>query len=331
MKHLLLFILIFFQMSSFAQLDEIKVARIRYTIQADDYKLEDVFRKFLKDGRSIKKDGEFVKLNIQRNWQIKDWEDLTDYEGEEMDIYLPPSYIDKQKFKAYLKFKELEANERRIEKLAMANHSRSVFYMASFGRFNQTQAPIDIKFQQNSPMTVGYSHSYKLSELWRISGSAYLSYLIPADTALSSESLSLRPEVGFNGYLGRNMGKYSLYAGFDFERFTTFDIDALISTQTAQRDETRVTFATFGIDKYLKNNVRGLLLRASISVSMTSSRTSYEGETLENPFTGLKFLLYANAPINEKYFFHALYKQHMMNGAGDLNVSRIGVGFGRKF
>lgn len=314
----------------FAQNEEVSVGRIRYEIQEGDT-LESIFRKFLKDGRAIKKDGEFYKLNIERNWQIKDWEDLgDDHAGDEIDIYLPAVFIDKEKFKDYLEFKKILANEKRLQKIADSRWMRSLFYMASYGRFNQTKLPIDIKFQQNSPFTFGYAMSYKMNPKWRWSASAYLSYLLAADTSLTAEAVSIRPEVGLNTYLGHSFENFSIYGGIDFERFTTFNIEALEQSATILRDETRMYFATVGIDKFLKNNRRGLLLRASISATVTSSRTSYQGETLDNPFTGFKFLLYANTPINEKYFVHFLYKQHVMSGPGDLNVSRIGVGFGYK-
>lgn len=45
-------------------------------------------------------------------------------------------------------------------------------------------------------------------------------------------------------------------------------------------------------------------------------------------FSGIKYLIYINASINKKYYFHVLYKQHSMTGPGDLNVSRIGLGIG---
>ncbi len=202
--------------------------------------------------------------------------------------------------------------------------------MASFGRFNQQEGQIDIKFQQNSPFTLGYATSLKLSPEWRWSASAYLSYLLPADSVLSAGQVDIRPEVGLNTYIGKNLGKFSIYGGVDFERFTTFDVEALATSATVSRDELRIFFATIGIDKFLKNNRRGLLLRASLSAALSTSQQSYEGLPRERTFGGFKVLLYANSPINEKWFIHFLYKQHLMSGAGDLTVNRIGVGFGYK-
>lgn len=315
-------------MNSFAQ--GLNIGRIRYEVQKDEETLESIFKKFLKDGRVLKKDGEFYRLNQERNLQVNDWQDLE--EGDVIDVYLPASFIDKEKFKEYVAYKKALDEERRLQKLADARWNRSVFYMASFGRFNQTEGAIDIKFQQNSPVTLGYATSYKLSPEWSVSGSAYFSYLLAADSVLNTEKVSIRPEIGFNGYLARRLTHFNVYGGVDFERFTTFDIDTIISSQQVSRDESRVWFATIGIDKYLKNNRRGLLLRASLSTALSSTRISYEsGESLDRPFTGLKLMLYANAPIDEKYFMHFLFKQHLMSGAGDLSVNRIGVGFGYKF
>lgn len=314
-------------MNSFAQ--ALNIGRIRYEVQKDEESLESIFKKFLKDGRVLKKDSEFYRLNKERNLQVKDWQDLD--EGDVIDVYLPASIIDKKKFKEYVAYKKALDEERRLQKLADARWNRSIFYMASFGRFNQTEGVIDIKFQQNSPVTLGYATSYKLSPEWSVSGSAYFSYLLPADSVLDTEKVSIQPEIGFNGYLSRRLTHFNVYGGVDFERFTTFDIDTIISSQQVSRDESRVWFGTIGIDKYLKNNRRGLLLRASLSTALSSTRISYEsGESLDRPFTGLKLMLYANAPIDEKYFMHFLFKQHLMSGAGDLSVNRIGVGFGYK-
>jgi hypothetical protein len=325
----LLFLALFLGISAspLAQKDEVAVGRIRYTIQDGDT-LETIFRKFLQDGRSLKKDGEFYRLNRERNAQITDWEDLD--EGDELDVYLPVLYIDKKKFKDYVEYKKILANEKRLKKIADSRWSRSLFYMASFGRFNQQEGAIDIKFQQNSPFTLGYATSLKLSPEWRWSASAYLSYLLPADSILSTEQVEIRPEIGLNTYLHKNMGKYSLYGGIDFERFTTFDVATLAQSATVVRDELRIFFATVGIDKFLRNNRQGLLLRASLSAALSTSQQSYEGLPRDRSFGGFKILLYANAPINEKWFIHFLCKQHIMSGAGDLSVNRIGVGFGYK-
>ena len=309
----------------------LNIGRIRYEIEEGDT-LEGIFKKFLKDGRVLKKNGEIYRLNRERNLQIDDWEDLD--EGDPLDVYLPATYIDKKKFKEYVEYKKIRANEKRLQKIADSRWMRSIFYMASFGRFNQTEAPIDIKFQQNSPVTLGYATSYRLGPKWSLSASTYFSYLLSADSGLSTEKVSIKPEIGANGYVARKMSSAwftSVYGGIDFERFTTFNIDTIISSQTVVRDESRVWFATVGVDKYLRNNTSGLLLRGSISTALSSSRISYEsGESLDRPFKGLKLLLYANAPISEKYFIHFLFKQHLMSGAGDLSVNRIGVGFGYK-
>lgn len=314
------------QINSYAQ--GLNIGRIRYEIEEGDT-IEGIFKKFLKDGRVLKKDSEFYRLNQERNLQISDWEDLD--EGDFIDVYLPASYIDKRKFKEYVEYKKIKENEKRLQKIADSRWSRSVFYMASFGRFNQVEGAVDVKFQQNSPVTLGYATSYRLGPDWSLGGSAYFSYLLSADSGLSTEKVSIKPEIGFNGYVSRRLPKFSVYGGIDFERFTTFDIDTIITSQTVVRDESRVWFGTIGIDKYLKNNRRGLLLRASLSTALASSRINYEtGQSVDRPFKGLKFLLYANSPINEKYFIHFLFKQHIMSGAGDLNVNRIGVGFGYK-
>ncbi|MCF8059031.1 MAG: hypothetical protein K9K67_07030 [Bacteriovoracaceae bacterium] len=306
----------------------IDIGRIRYEIQKGDDLLS-ILEKFLKNGRTLEKESELFELNMGRNLQISNWEDLKS--GQEIDIYLPISYIDKTKFKEYLKQKKIRQNELRLQQIVDSRWSQSVFTMASFGRFNQLESEIDLKFQQNSPFTLGYATSFKFNRNWSWSASAYLSYLLSAKTSLSTEKVSIRPEIGLNSYLSHSFSSFNLYGGLDFERFTTFNLDSLRSQAIIERDELRLIFASLGVDKYFKSNKQGLLLRASLSTSISSQRISYEtGNELDRPFSGMKLILYANTPINKKYFIHFLYKQHILSGPGDLSVSRIGVGFGLK-
>jgi hypothetical protein len=164
------------------------------------------------------------------------------------------------------------------------------------------------------------------------SGSLYASYLTSAANSLGGSDISVRPEIGGNAYLSRKFGNnWNFFTGVDFERFTTFNINDIRSTSEIFLDENRMSFATFGIDKVIPFEKKSLLLRFSISPVLSSQRLGYTtAEEFEEVFSGIKYLIYINASINKKYYFHVLYKQHSMTGPGDLNVSRIGLGIGYK-
>ncbi|MCF8060196.1 MAG: hypothetical protein K9K67_12925 [Bacteriovoracaceae bacterium] len=76
---------------------------------------------------------------------------------------------------------------------------------------------------------------------------------------------------------------------------------------------------------------REILLRFSVSPILSSQRLNYTtGEELNEAFSGYKYLIYIKTSINEKCYFHVLYKQHSMTGPSDFSVSRVGMGFGHK-
>ncbi len=302
-----------------------QIGRIRYQI-TDEKNLPQILRKFLKSGSRLKSDGPVFKINKERNSHIDDWNDLD--EGAEIDLYLPKGMVSAKKFKAYLALKKRRLEE--SKRKAPSPWNTSVFYMASYGRFTQTQREINISFQQNSPLSLGVSTGYRLGDNYSLSASLYASYLTSASNGLGGSDVAVRPEIGGNGYLSRKFGdNWSFFTGVDFERFTTFNINSIRLTSEIFLDENRMSFATFGIDKVIQTKKTSLLLRFSISPVINSQRLSYTtAEEFEEVFSGIKYLIYINASINKKYYFHVLYKQHSMTGPGDLNVSRIGLGIG---
>lgn len=321
MRQFLILILFLLSFQSFAK----SFGRIRYQIRGEK-NLYQIFAKFLKPKSRITKNGPLIKINIQRNAQIKDWGNLPN--GEFIDLYLPREMISKKKFLAYQK--EKKERLKILKSKIPSPWSHSLFYMASYGLFSQAQGETKINFQQNSPLSLGMTSFYKWSEETSLTASIYFSYLISATSELSSENVSIRPEVGGNLYWSRKLGTgWSFFTGLDAERFTAFNIDEMRTTGTIILDENRVSYLTIGIDKFISLSKKGLLLKASVSPVLNSQRLDYQtGEAYRNTYKGYKFLLYANTSINESYFFHVLYKHHVMSGPGDIEVQRIGVGFG---
>lgn len=302
-----------------------QIGRIRYQI-TDERNLPQILSKFLKPGSRLKRDSLIFEINKERNSHVDDWNDLD--AGVEIDLYLPKGMVSAKKFKAYLALKKRRLEE--SKRKAPSPWNTSVFYMASYGRFTQTQREINISFQQNSPLSLGVSTGYRLGDNYSLSGSLYASYLTSASSSLGGSDIAIRPEIGGNAYLSRKFGNnWNFFTGIDFERFTTFNINDIRSTSEIFLDENRMSFATFGIDKVIPFEKKRLLLRFSISPVLSSQRLSYTtAEEIEEVFSGIKYLIYINASINKKYYFHVLYKQHSMTGPGDLNVSRIGLGIG---
>ncbi len=328
-----IFILTLLSFSSNLYAESSKWASTHYVLEPNDNLLT-IVKKFIIPNHKIKKDGPILKRNLDKNKNIKNWKDPIS--GTSIKLLLPRNLFNKEVLKEYgqkqieLKKEREEEKKKREEVMAKSPWSFGIFYMASNGNFTQTQDEISINFQQNSPFSLGVSANYRLSYEYSLNSSLYTSYLTVASNSLSDEKVSIKPEIGSNIYLTRKLGaSWKVYAGFDLERFSTFNIDDIRDTGMVVRDENRMSFATFGIDKFFTNSFLPFLLRFSVSSSLTSQRITYDADNDQDlTFSGLKYMLYFNAPVSNRIFFHILYKQHIMTGPSELNSYRIGLGLG---
>lgn len=123
-------------------------------------------------------------------------------------------------------------------------------------------------------------------------------------------------------YLQKKFSSFfsNIYGGVDFERFSTFNLEEIIdgSETTIAIKTNQILYVTGGIG--LKFSIFSPI---NIKVSMS------KGVVATGKFNGTKFLFYMNQKLGKKFWYHIIYKQHVLSGGkSDLTVGRLGVGLG---
>jgi len=199
----------------------------------------------------------------------------------------------------------------------------------SQGQFSQQVSTSSINNQQNSPLTFGAGAHIKFNSSFAIATSAYTSKLniSTVDNAqLSQSNLKVKNEVGANIYGEYKISNthYSIYAGVDYEQFTTFDIQAVIAGTSDQikTQREKMIFSTLGISFYTH-----LFLPTTIKISGSPIIQS------NNHFSGYKYMLYMNQRLTKNTWYHFFLKHHQLeqNAGQTIAINRYGFGVGVTF
>lgn len=345
MKYLVLFFLlftnIFAESLDFREIlqsrKDVKYIKLLYISRPND-NLANIYKKFVKDESIISKNEEMVAKTINANPKITDWNTIP--VKSKVLVYLDVDFIDLEKVEAYNKnVAELTRKLREAllkkeqEKPKTNGFKGSLFYMASYGKFSQSNPALaDISFLQNSPISLGLSASYyPLNPKFSYSSSLYFSYLLSAASNLGVESVTVPTEIGGNFYTEYKAENFnfSLYGGIDFERFHTFNLEGIQQERKIYFDTNDVLYLTVGLSRKLKIYKWDLFSKLSFSQSIVSSMTpGYTDAQITEAFSGNKILFYLFKRYNEKIFMHTMFKYHFMSGPSDITTLRIGVGFG---
>ncbi len=204
------------------------------------------------------------------------------------------------------------------------------FMTTSAGTFTEKVSSVTVTSKQNSPITVGVGGNLPFDDhrIWSLNSSIYFSYLT-AQTTNRDEEISVDPEVGVNLYLqyafpGNPL--YSIYAGMDVERFSTFNTDDLINGASIDTRNQLLSFATVGFNRLFMPGGKPFLFKVSYSFG-TSGSSNADGKE----FKGDKYMLYLNYKLFSKVLVHALFKHHSLTGPTDLSITRYGGGIGWSF
>lgn len=293
----------------------------------------EAIRTFVKDDAIINAKSPMVIKTIKKNPHIKDWKNLI--AGQELDLYIDARFIDFQKYLNYEKRIIAEINKNKLGvsyKTSAYNHGlkSSVYYMISSGTFTQKNPQFaKAEFNQTTPLTFGLSLAYyPKRSLYSTSLNFSYSAFNSASTNLNNESVKNDPDVGialYEEYRTARLG--TIFAGFDYESFSTFDLETINNLQQINFNKNKVTYLTVGVAKSFKIFDKLMLSKASFSQSLFSSQSSTLANTTDE-YKGSKILLYLDYKFTENFFFHTQFKYHWMKGIDQITVSRIGVGFG---
>jgi len=324
-------------LSEVAESKNLSFVKVKVVVYKKDT-LAKILKRFVRDNSIISRKEAMVDKTLKSNPNIKNWRKLKT--GETMYVYLDPKFIDMEKMKAFRKSvkkvsKKIKTKIKR-KKSKVAIKKWSTFYMASIGQFSQQNDSLaKVEFKQNSTLTLGLMYTlYPKDGKYTILTSAYFSYLLAATSNLGTENIDVPIEVGFNIYYQYPFSKasYNLYGGLDYEKFNTFNLASVENDESLDFDENQIGFLTLGFSKAFKIKTRPFLFKGSFSQSAYSSRTvGYSDDTDTSTYTGSKFMAFLLSKINDQYFMSTLLKYHVLAGPSDVNVMRIGMGFGYLF
>lgn len=311
------------------------------------YKVEEgetfslILRKFVKKPSVINAKTPLVKKTIKYNPHVKQWNNIpTD---TIIELYISNDFMDLEKYKAYEKStleKIAEEDEKKKIPAYPTGLKGSVFYMSSLGTFNQKAANVaEINFKQNSPVSLGTAFTfYPKDRLYSFSFSAYYSYLLASANSLTTDTISIPPEIGGNIYGEYRWQKFNttLYLGPDYESFSTFNLQGLQNDKKIYVDGVTAIYLTVGMAKSFSLFNKQFFSKLSASKSLiTSYKNNAPPSQIDasdhldvGKYSGFRFLFYLNYKFNEKLYLHSLFKYHTMTGPSDLTTLRIGVGIG---
>lgn len=214
------------------------------------------------------------------------------------------------------------------------------FLTVSKGTFNESltsnNETATITSTQNSPISFGVGAAYFYRPRNTFSGSIYFSRLTGSVAEDTGAELDIQTEIGTNIYYNYSFPSYtlSLYSGFDYEQFSTYNTDEILEGSTTYKvRKHNIGFVTAGVGKSFSVATHKFLFKASISKSITSSSSELPATTNNgsDTYSGIKYILYLNYKASSNFLVHAIYKQHLLDGPTDLSILRIGVGVGYKF
>lgn len=311
------------------------------------YKVEEgdtfslILKKFVKEFSIINAKTPLVKKTMKNNPKIKKWDNLQP--GTIIEMYISDDFMDLEKYRPYeqtLIKRIAEEEEKKRTPTYPVGLKGSVFYMASLGMFTQKADNVaEINFKQNSPASIGGSFTYyPKDKLYSIAYSLYLSHLLASANTLTSDTVSIPPEIGGTLYGEYRWQKYSmtLYSGLDYESFSVFNLRGLQNDRKIYVDGVTALYLTAGVAKQFTMFNKQWFMKASLSKSMSTtyknnapvSSIDASDHVDDGKYDGMKFMFYLNYKFNNKLYLHSLFKYHTMSGPSDLSTLRIGVGFG---
>jgi hypothetical protein len=214
--------------------------------------------------------------------------------------------------------------------------SMGFYYTASQGSFTEyvRETNATVTSTQVSPITFGVMSQFQLrGSSFVIPASVYFATLNSSELTFNNnngaaQKITIPNEYGANVYCQYSIpySNFSPYAGFDFERITTFDMTAIQNSLPVDFRENNLFYLSAGTGYNFSYDRYRLHIKASISKTIGSSSST---GVSSDAFTGFRELLYFNIKKKDSPFvLHMFFKHHTLAGPTDLTVNRIGIGFG---
>jgi hypothetical protein len=266
-------------------------------------------------------------------------------QGQKVKLYIVKENFDKKEYDNYVKqtkrkLKEIEDSKKEVVK--ESNYSKSelkfsAFYMMTTGGFEQLKPQgINFDYKQNSLLSLGVTAAYfPRKSNFSYSLNTYFSKIGDVSSSLPNQpEVEVPNEYVFSSYAHYQFDKrnLSIFTGFDYDTFSTFNQGALTNNNVATLDNNTAGYLTIGVTKVFKISNFKLFTNWSFSKSIFTSREIEAGGIEpDQKYSGFKTKLYLSHKLSKKTYVHSLMMYHKMNGPDDLVITRIGLGLGYLF
>lgn len=291
---------------------------VKYAAKGGD-SLKSIVIYFFKEGTNPVDANESLKVTMKQNPSIKQWNPLA--KDTTFKLYLDPKITDLKKYREYF-----------IKNKQSDTHHIVLSTMPSIGFYSQSNKNgYVVKYNQISLVSMGATYLYTpFVSPYHMSASLYYSMISSTSNQISSgttKEVDIPAEYGLNvyGIYAKRNSQFQYYAGLDYENFSSFNIQNIITNDSVSIDSNTVYYLTAGLN-YKPRAIEKLSVKLAVSKSIISKAEPGLAASTPAELSGIKYILFLNYSFNEKWSANAMFKGHNFSGDNDLSVNRVGIG-----
>lgn len=288
-----------------------------YTSRTND-SFERILKLFTK--KNVKPTYPKLKKLREMNPSIKNWQKIP--KSKKISLYFEKSAFNMRNYKRYKKYRQRLSKKKNISPLHIG-----LLYSAAMTSLNQVKSSqsIDTELTQNSPLSLGFEASYKITKKYLISSKASYSYLQDSTTD-DGEEITLDNELLFNSYLHYNFNRHKLaiYSGLEYESFNTIDLEHIANTKEVLPVNNNVFYLTLGLNKSFNLGSKVAKTDFSFSNIVTSSSDTSQS------YKGFKAIMGLDYLINDQFEINTQLSVKQLTGSDDMNAMKVSLGLSYK-
>ncbi len=201
-----------------------------------------------------------------------------------------------------------------------------MFFMGDVKQSNSVDA--DVAFTQKGVITLGWQGNYYFPiSNHSIGMGISFSELDMTKSNYGSGSVDYPTEVNaytYGEYRSKDQGTTFLY-GVDYEKSSSFDLSESNNQGKIVLEDNSLIYGTLGIARSIGFS------KTSIFTKLTLSKTLISKSSSGKNYSGYKTNFYINKKMNKDFYIFSNFRYQNLSTSSDLQVIRLGFGFGVLF
>jgi hypothetical protein len=301
-----------------------KYVVIEYQMNKKD-SLQNIYKKFTKDNVKILNSDSAFKKTLKNNRHILNGDKIP--KGEFIRFYVLTQDLDVKKYEKIKQIKRAEF-ENFFGIIPSNGFKSSIYYTYFYGKLNQSNGSQNVDFTQKGLLTLGGQGNLYFKDSLHSLGMGLSGSKI--ETATSNFNLGqVHLPREFNSYL---YGEYrfrenkpTLHYGIDYEKFSSIHLSESKDLQKVVLENNSIIYASVGISAPLS------VLRTSLFTKLIVSKSLSSTSTLGHSYQGFKTSMTMNIKINKLAYVMSSIKYQHLSDQDDIEMLRVGLGFGLMF